>query len=475
MLSKRVKQFLLAVGGAFIAVILLLWLAIAILRPGPPGKIVIAAGGGGGSYMQLAERWQDELAKYGVELVIRPDIEGANTLQALLDDKSGIHAAIIKGGIAGSMQGRFAEGSDQVLHERWTKDVQSNGRLFVEPLWIFYRGPRIIRSLGEFKGKRIMVGGPNSGTKRIASLLLKANGVTAQNSTFIDQEFPSDGKPLTGDGADVAFVSLPPDSKRVQDLLRTPGIFLMDFSAEDDAYLSRFPFLTRVVLHRGSVEFDPDIPSADITLLATTPALVSRRDLHPALVSLLTHAAVANPKPGFDLAGEPVLFYKAGSYPHGQDPEYEIDPDARAYYKTGELPIILRSLGPFNARMGVPFWATAFAFLNATKIILLAIPLLSIAIPLFRLLPMLYTYMIRQRLLQWYDKLKAIEIKLDHKPSAAQLMELTEELQRIDRAVSRLRLPRHFSDQLYDLRGHIDLVEARLRPRIKTEFASAAE
>ena len=56
--------------------------------------------------------------------------------------------------------------------------MQSVGRLFIEPLWIFYRGPNIVRSLGEFKGKRIMIGGANSGTKRIASLLLKANGVT---------------------------------------------------------------------------------------------------------------------------------------------------------------------------------------------------------------------------------------------------------------------------------------------------------
>src|SRR5256885_2501789 len=51
----------------------------------------------------------------------------------------------------------------------------------------------------------------------------------AENSTFIDQDFPADAKPLTGDGADVAFVALAPDSKKVQDLLRAPDILLMDF------------------------------------------------------------------------------------------------------------------------------------------------------------------------------------------------------------------------------------------------------
>jgi hypothetical protein len=38
-------------------------------------------------------------------------------------------------------------------------------------------------------------------------------------------------------------------------------------------------------------------------------------------------------------------------------------------------------------------------------------------------------------------------------------------LKRIDRAVQRLRLPRHYSDQLYNLRSHIELVAQKLTPR----------
>jgi hypothetical protein len=73
--------------------------------------------------------------------------------------------------------------------------------------------------------------------------------------------------------------------------------------------------------------------------------------------------------------------------------------------------------------------------------------------------------MTRQRLLQWYDRLKELEVKLDHEPSPAQLAEVDESLKRIDRAVSRMRLPRHFADQLYNLRSHIELVAQKLAPR----------
>ncbi len=476
MTSKRVRQFLMVVFGGLIAIFAAGWLTIMVINPGPPGHIIMATGGAGGAYTALAETWKKELAKYGVKLELRSDTEGPDTLRSVLIEGGEVHAGIIKGGLSGSMRGRLASAADQIMHELQNDRVQSVGRLFYEPLWIFYRGPNLVRSLGEFKGRRIMVGSSTSGTRRVVELLLRANGVTPQNSKFIEQDFPSDGRPLTGDGADVAFVSLAPDMKKVQDLLRTPGILLMDFSAEADAYTARFPFLSKVVMNRGAVEFDPDIPSADITLLATAPALVVRRDLHPALVSLLTHAASVSPKPGFDALGEPILFFKAGQFPHPQDSEYEVDPDARAYYKSGELPLMLRVVGPFAVTWGLPFWFTAFSFLHATKIILLAIPVLSVAIPLARFLPMLYTYMIRRRLLTWYDRLKKIEFTLDHSPTPEQVTEAGEELRRIDRAVSRLRLPLHFSDQLYDLRGHIDLVEQRLTPKkLLRPVAEAAE
>jgi TRAP-type uncharacterized transport system substrate-binding protein len=465
MVGRRVRQFLLVVGGAIVGVVLALWLAIALLKPGPAGKIVMASGGAAGAYTQLAETWKRELARFGVTLELRDDMQGLEALRAMTAADSQADAAIIKGGLAGSLRGRLATTSEQAEHDVEVERLQSIGRLFYEPIWVFYRGTNPVKSLGEFKGRRILVGAPTSGTQRVAKLLLKANGVTVENSKFIEHEFPADAKPLTGEDVDVAFVSLPPDAKKIQDLLRAPGIRLMDFSAEAEAYTTRFPFLSKVVMSRAAVEFEPEIPSADITLLASEPALLVRKDLHPALVSLLTHTVAANPKPGFDRSGEPVLFYHAGQFPNANDPEFQVEPDSRSYYKSGELPVLLRAIGPLNASIGIPFWVTAFAFLHATKIVFLAIPILSITIPLSRFLPVLYTWMVRQRLLEWYDRLKELEFTLDHNPTGAQLAEVDEGLKRIDRAVSRLRLPRQYADQLYNLRSHIELVAQKLAPR----------
>jgi hypothetical protein len=70
----------------------------------------------------------------------------------------------------------------------------------------------------------------------------------------------------------------------------------------------------------------------------------------------------------------------------------------------------------------------------------------------------------RRRLLQWYRQLKTVEASIDSNPSNENLMEKQAEVERIEGAVSRTRFPLAFVDQLYDLRGHIDIVRRRLSP-----------
>jgi hypothetical protein len=246
----------------------------------------------------------------------------------------------------------------------------------------------------------------------------------------------------------------------------------MDFSAEADAYDSRFPAIAKVVLRKGSVEFDPVIPSEDITLLATSVALVVRKDMHPTLVSLLTHAVLSNPKEGFDDAGDPVLFHRAGLFPSADDPEFQLSRDARAVYKSGELPILLRNLAPVSARLGVPYQATAYISTYAGQVLLVLIPLIALIVPFTRAIPAMYVWMVRRRLVYWYRHLKDLERKLDSRDAKADLATHHAELERIDGAVRRIRVPGYFSNELYDLRLHIALVRDRLAAQPSMQMAA---
>jgi uncharacterized protein len=473
--QRKVRNFILMTLGVFVGLIAAIWVTILIVKPGPAGKIVLASGGSEGAYNDLAIAYQKQMAKYGVEVELRPTTAGSATLRALfVDEKSDIDAGFIKGGVAGSLQGRFVTDKQRAMHDKQTLTLQSVGRVFYEPIYVFYRGPQQVKSLSEFKGRKIAIGNPEGGSRRIARTLLAANGVDEKNSTIIEKELGSDAKGLLSAEFDVAFLVLPPESPTIFKLMRQDGILLMNFAAEADAYSARFPFLTKLVMHQGSIEFAPDIPSADITLMSTSAALVVKKTVHPAIVALLADAVLDNPKRGFDRDGEPVLFHKAGEFPNVQDPEFEVAREAINLFKTGDLPVLLRNVAPVNVKFGIPFWVTAYIHKHGTSTVLLAIPILSILLPLIRFLPVLYTWTIRRRLYYWYRHLKALETKLDHNPSVADLAAARSELDRIDNAVSRIKVPINFQDQFYDLRGHIDIVRRRLEPR-DVPLAVAAE
>lgn len=471
------RQVLLLIVLLLLAVAAAVWAAIQFVET-PAGRIRLATGAPNSPYARLAATWQEELKRFGIALEFK-HYEASRARDALLAGE--VDAAFLIGGYSASLKW-FSYGLDPKVTEE-EGELRSIGRMFDEPLWVYYRREVAAQEgLQGFKGKRILIGTEASGTAAVVKMLLHANGIPEQGrvsglrTKLIEAVIPDDAAPLVGpreaeDAADVAFFFQPSDSITVKTLLGNPNdILLLNFEDVADAYLSKFPFLSTVVMHRGAHSFDPQIlPTANITLLAAAPAVVVRKDLHPALVVLLTHTAVTKAKSGIDAAtGYPVMFHKAGKFPHINDPEYQVHEDAAAYYRSGDLPLVLRNVGPFAAQNGIPFWATAVAYQHGTKILLLAIPVLSILVPMGRFIPALYSWIIRRKLLRWYDRLKALEWTLNRADTtSAQLAKANDELQTIDEAVTRLRIPRHFSDQLYELRTHINLVEQRLSARLR--------
>ena len=437
------------------------------------GTIVIAAGNP--QYAELAQRYQEVLAKFGVHMVVRQTVpfkekdgrttmrplEGRITLRALVDDDSGITAGFVKGDLVGSLQGSLATEKQKDRHSEYSK-LLSVGRLFHEPIWVFTRGDLPITTLRDLKGKRIMIGTRDSGARGVTRQLLKANGVIEkENATFIDQDLPANAEPLLSGTADAGIVISAADTEKIQQLLRVPNIRLMDFAREAEAYTNRFPALSTVVLRQGAVDFDPLTPTEDITLLSTAVALVVRPDMQSALITLLTHAVVHSPKSGFDKNGDPVLFYRAGEFPTASDPEFEVPNAARILYKTGELPVVLKSLAPKATSLGVPFSYTAFLNEHWTTLVG-GLGMLALLLPLTRAVPGIYVWMVRRRLVYWYRQLKALERKLDNGGAKFDAEAMQAEFNRIDTHVRAISVPPYYSNQLYDLRGHIELVRQRL-------------
>ena len=86
---------------------------------------------------------------------------------------------------------------------------------------------------------------------------MRANGieVSKDNPLVVEEELSIDGSQITSGKADAAFLIQPADTERIQSLLHNPGLRLMNFALEADAYANRFPAVVKVMLNRGAVEF----------------------------------------------------------------------------------------------------------------------------------------------------------------------------------------------------------------------------
>lgn len=426
------REIFLTVVPALLLVAAAFWATSKFLTPPPPKKMVIGAATKGSPYYEAALRYAKFFADNGVELEVRETRGSLNNLALLKEPDSGVDAAFVQGGLATP--------ADNAA-------LSSLGRIFYEPVWIFLRGELTITRLTDLKGKRVLVGPEGSGTEAVALRLLKASGITKETATLVNSELPDYVEAFAGGNVDAGFLVLGPQARTVQRLFASPHARLMSLS-QADAYAQRFPFLSRIDLKQGVVDFANNLPAGDTQMLSTTAAVVIRRDLHPALASLLTQAIVAvHSQPRLEAGGEAGILHRAGAFPIGEDQEYPMSPDAQLIYKSGT---------PFLQRF-LPFWLATIA----QRLIVFLLPAIGILLPTLRFAPVIYTWRVRRRIVYWYRELKRVESRTVATPTAVAAG--LDEIDRIEEAVNRIPVPLAFANQLYDLRQHIDVVRRKLQ------------
>jgi uncharacterized protein len=429
----QLRELLLVVLPLVAILFAAIWFAMRFVDPAPPHTFVISAASAGSPYYRYAERYKAVFKRNGVNLEVRESGGSFANLKALADPASGVHAGFVQGGLASS---KDAPG------------LLSVGRVAYEPLWVFYSGSAKLERLTELKGKRILVGPAGGGTSALALRLLAANGITAETATLINRELPDYVDVLGKGETDAGFLVLAPEARTIQRLLRTPGVQLMSF-ANAEAYMQRFPFLSRLVLRAGVVDFAADVPPADTTLVSTTAAVLVRADAHPALVNLLAQALLeVHGQPMADAAGEAQLFQRAGEFPMANDPEFAMSDDARRVYRAGP-PVLQRYM---------PFWVATML----DRMMVSLVVLVPILIPLLRFAPQIYNWRIRRRIMYWYGELKRLEAAARRASTGEERTAKLRELDRIEAAVDNIPVPLGFADRLYELRQHVELTRRRL-------------
>jgi TRAP-type uncharacterized transport system substrate-binding protein len=403
-------------------------IALSYFFPEPPSKVTIATAFPGASFDFYGQRYREKFARENVKVELRQTAGALENLQLLKDPNSGIQIAFVTGGVSNSLE---------------SPELLSLGVIDYLPIWIFYDSALSLDSLSQLKGKRISVGPTGSGTRYTAEQVLGKAGVRAETATFLPQAGTEAARALIEGKTDVAWILGAPEAPSVHSLLKNPNVGLMDFPMAE-ALTRIFPSMVRLVLPRGVIDLERQIPPLDVTLIATTNRVLVRSELHPAIVALLLQTMVS-------VHGKPNIFARPGEFPKPTDPDYPVAASAVDFYKNG----------PSFLERHLPLWLTV----HAQRAIAALVTGLAIGFPLVRYFPLLYRWNMRRRLLHWYALLKSLEESLEQNLTEKEMMLKQSEVDRIEDAVSHIRFPLALTDQLYDLRGHIEIVRRRLASR----------
>ena len=173
-----------------------------------------------------------------------------------------------------------------VANSRQAPGLLSLGRIGHQIFCIFYRAAETFDDVTQLKGKRIAVGPVGSGTQVVAAKILGIGCVTSENATMVPLAGQSAVDALKDGRVDVAFIAAIPEAPIVQSLIRDPSIRLMSF-ARSKALTRILPFLVPLELAQGMIDFEKNIPAADVSLVATGNSVLVRSDLNPEIINLL--------------------------------------------------------------------------------------------------------------------------------------------------------------------------------------------
>jgi hypothetical protein len=289
-------------------------------------------------------------------------------------------------------------------------------------------------------GKRVSLGPEGSGTRALAIQLLADNNLREDDVEISDLNGESAREALHTGRLDFLFMVASPERPSFRQLLESEDVALVSF-VRAETYTRVHRFLSKLTFPAGVVDMRADLPPHDVKLLAATANLVSRQDLHPAIVDLLLDAATEVHRDGG-------IFEAYGEFPSSRQLVFPQSEDAQNYFESG-TPFLRRHL---------PYWAATLI----NRMLVMIVPLLVVILPLMRIMPPLYRWRMRSRVYRWYKRLRALEGQLREGVQSGDVEGYLSELERMDHDVKNVSIPWAYAEQLYHLRVHINYVRETL-------------
>lgn len=425
----RVALFQLSTAGVLVvaALIAVLW---NWLELSPPSSIRFAAGTAGGGYYQVAERYREILAEDGIAVEI---VETAGSVENVARIASGeADIALVQAGVP------LLALPDGELPE-------TIASVFLEPVLIFVSDrAEAPNFLPEWRGLRIATGPEGSGARFALSSIGDEMGLARDENQLVPIGGRDAADALLAGEVDGAVFVAPLDAPYLAPLLASRTVRLVSIENRD-GLARRLPELIAADLPAGVLDYDDRIPPVPLKLLAIPARIIARDDLHPAAVNRLVRAMRI-------LHSSPSVLSQEGQFPVQRPADTPLNTYAGAQLREGESPL---------AEI-LPYWIVA----QLNRFLLLLLPVLFVVVPLLRMVPALYHWMVRLRILRHDQRLREIDLSAAHTTDVDVLHGFIADLNAIDDTLRQMRVPVGFKETLYLCRSHVGLIRSRVLERL---------
>lgn len=397
--------------------------------PLPPRQITIAAGTPSGGYVQMAERYRQELGEIGVAVDILTSATGAGATSALQR----------LGNPADPSDAGFSHG---LLGERGVEQpVRALAIVGKQPLWLFTRHAHV-GSVTQMRNLKIAAGPRGSPARTLAQMLVSKAGLAEGDVTWSDLQGGAAATALQDSQVDVVVLIGSGDSPSVRQLTRAQGIYLVGLERAG-ALTAREPRLHAFVLPQGAIELRSDVPSRDLSMVYASTHLLVRQTMHPALQRALLDAAV-------QIHSVPSFLQRQAEYPAFAETDFPLSPVALRY-ADGERPWLESVL---------PYWWAQLAQI----LLFVVLPVLLATTLALMWIPRLFSLRVSAALAHYYGEVMFLEADLEQTVAdqPVRLKAMLARLDEIERQVVALDLPDRYADRWYTLREHL----AKARERV---------
>ena len=222
---------------------------------------ILATGGTGGTYYPfggaIANIWNTKLDNMNVTA----QATGASAENLRLINKGEAEYAIVQNDV---MDYAY-HGTDLFAGEKLS-NVQTIGTLYPEVVQIAVSKASGIKSIHDFKGKRISVGDAGSGVEFNAKQILEGYGLTFDDIKKSNLSFKESAEGIQNGTLDGCFITAGVPNSALQELAFTAGLILIPVDgAEADVICDKYSFYTQTTIPGGTYKgTDEDTPALAI-------------------------------------------------------------------------------------------------------------------------------------------------------------------------------------------------------------------